>query len=81
MKLSAFAVVHERGDVSAVLDDPLVHSYSGKQLILTYVSRQALMDHFRIPGDSGITLAQWNSGGRPKSRRVLAHHRGEVRAR
>ena len=60
MKLSAFAVVHERGDVSAVLDDPLVHSYSGKQLILTYVSRQALMDHFRIPGDSGITLAQWN---------------------
>jgi hypothetical protein len=60
MKLSAFAVVHERGDASAVLDNPLVHCYSGKQLILTYVSRQALMDYFRVPGDSRVTLAQWN---------------------
>jgi len=59
MKLSAFAVVHERGDASAVFDDPLVHCYSGKQLILTYVSRQALMDYFRVPGDSRVTLAQW----------------------
>jgi hypothetical protein len=60
MKLSHFAVVHARGGASATLDDPLVHCFGDKQVVLTYVSRQALMDYFRVPGDRRITLAQWN---------------------
>jgi hypothetical protein len=55
-----FAVVHERGSASALFDDPLVHCYAGKQIVLAYISRQALEDYFRIPGDVRITLAQWN---------------------
>jgi hypothetical protein len=55
-----FAVVHERPDASVFLDDPLVHCHAGRQLILSYVSRQALMDYFRIPGGVHITLQQWN---------------------
>jgi hypothetical protein len=60
MKLSMFAVVHARGDASTFLDDPLVHCYAGNQLVLTYISRQALMDYFGVPGDSRISLQQWN---------------------
>jgi hypothetical protein len=60
MTLSHFAVVRARGGASAILDDPLVHCFADKQVVLTYVSRQALMDYFRIPGDRRITLAQWN---------------------
>jgi hypothetical protein len=60
MKLSHFAVVHERGGAAAMLDDPLVHCFADKQVVLTYVSRQALMDFFQVPGDRLITLAQWN---------------------
>ena len=60
MKLSHFAVVHARDGASAILDDPLVHCFDDKQLVLTYVSRQALMDYFQVPGDRCITLAQWN---------------------
>jgi hypothetical protein len=60
MKLSHFAVVHARGGASIVLDDPLVHCFADKQVVLTCVSRQALMDHFHVPGDRRITLAQWN---------------------
>jgi hypothetical protein len=48
-KHSAFAAAHEPGDASALLDDPLVHCYSGKQLVLTYISRQTLMDYFPGP--------------------------------
>lgn len=60
MKLSHFAVVHARGGASTMLDDPLVHCFADKQVVLAYVSRQALMDYFRVPGDRRITLAQWN---------------------
>jgi hypothetical protein len=60
MTLSIFAVVHRRDNASALFDDPLVHCYAGKQIVLTYISRQALEDYFRIPGDERITLAQWN---------------------
>ena len=59
MMLSMFAVAHERGDASVFLGDPLVHCYAGKQLVLTYVSRVALKDYFRIAGDTRITLQQW----------------------
>jgi hypothetical protein len=60
MKLSEYNVVHARGDASVFLDDPLIHCQAGKQLVLAYVSRQALMDYFRVPGDVKITLEQWN---------------------
>jgi hypothetical protein len=60
MKQSMFAVVSARDDASAFLDDPLVGCYAGKQIVLAYISRQALMDYFRIPGDRHITLRQWN---------------------
>jgi hypothetical protein len=60
MKLSKFSVVHERGDAAPLLDDPLIHCQFNRQLVLAYVSRTALMDYFRIPGDKRITLQQWN---------------------
>ena len=60
MKLSMFSVVHERGDTAPLLDDPLIHCQATRQLVLAYVSRTALMDYFRIPGDKRITLQQWN---------------------
>jgi len=60
MPLSQFAVVHERGDTAPLIDSPLVHCYAGKQLVLTYIAREALMDYFRIPGDTKITLQHWN---------------------
>ena len=59
MRLSDFNVVHGRDDVSA-LDDPLVHCFDGKQVVLAYVARQALMDYFRIAGNQAVTLRQWN---------------------
>ena len=60
MKLTDFAVVQARGGSSALLDDPLVRCFAGKQIVLVFVSRQALMDYFRVPGDSKITHQQWN---------------------
>jgi hypothetical protein len=60
MKLSRFAVVQERDRASAILEDPLVHCFDDKQVVLTYVSRQALIDYFHLPRDRHITLAQWN---------------------
>ena len=60
MKLSMFSVVHERGDTAPLLDDPLIHCQAARQLVLAYVSRAALMDYFRIPGDKRITLQKWN---------------------
>src|SRR5258708_5306047 len=60
MKLSNFNVVHARPEAAVYLDDPLVHCFAGDQVVLAYVSRQALMDYFQIPGDRIITLAQWN---------------------
>ena len=50
MSLSSFAVVHERGDAAPMLDDPLAHCLAEKQTVLAYISRQALMDYFQIPG-------------------------------
>jgi hypothetical protein len=60
MKLSNFNVVHARPEAAVILDDPLVHCFAGDQIVLAYVSRQALMDYFQVPGDRRITLAQWN---------------------
>ena len=60
MILSMFSVVHKRGDVAPLLDDPLIHCQAGGKLVLAYVSRTALMDYFRVPGDRRITLRQWN---------------------
>jgi hypothetical protein len=60
MKLSNFNVVHARPEAAVILDDPLIHCFAGSQIVLAYVSRQALMDYFQVPGDRRITLAQWN---------------------
>lgn len=60
MKLSSFSVVHARGDAAATIDDPLVHCFAGNQIVLAYVSREALMDYFHIPGERRITLKEWN---------------------
>lgn len=57
MKLSTFVVVYACQDS---LNGPLVHCYADKQLVLTYVAREALQDYFRIPGDMRITPEQWN---------------------
>jgi hypothetical protein len=57
MKLLMFAVVHAH---DGAFDDPLVHCHAGDQLVLAYISRQALMDYFRVPGDKPITTRQWN---------------------
>jgi len=43
-----------------MLDDPLIHCFAGNQIVLAYVSRQALMDYFRIAGDRKIPLKDWN---------------------
>ena len=60
MSLSSFMVVHARGADSPMFDDPLVHCFAEKQIVLAYISRQALMDYFQIPGDRRITLKDWN---------------------
>ena len=57
MALSDFAVVYARDDY---LDDPLVHCYDGKQLILAFIARAALEDYFHIPGDRRMTLRERN---------------------
>jgi hypothetical protein len=59
MTLTGFGVV--QAAYGSRIGDPLVHCYDGKQLVLAYVERQALMDYFRIPGGASITLAGWNS--------------------
>jgi hypothetical protein len=60
MKLSQFAVVQERDGTSAILDDALVHCFDDNQLVLAYVSQDALMDYFQVPRDRRVTLAEWN---------------------
>lgn len=59
VKLSTFSVVYERGDSAPLLDDPLIHCKAGQQLVLAFVSRNALMDYFHIH-DERIPLHQWN---------------------
>ena len=60
MNLSDFSVVHARPEAANFLDDPLIHCYAGDQVVLTYVSREALMDYFQVSGDKRLTLQQWN---------------------
>lgn len=60
MTLANFTVEYERGDAAQRLDDPLVRCHSGKQIVLTDIERNALEDYFRVPGDTRISLAQWN---------------------
>jgi hypothetical protein len=59
MALEHFAVVHERGG-SPLFSNPLVHAFDGCQLVLAFVDRAALRDHFRIPGDVRLTIRDWN---------------------
>ena len=59
VKLSTFSVVSERPDAAPLLDDPLIHCQAGQQLVLAFVSRNALMDYFHIR-DERIPLHQWN---------------------
>jgi len=61
VKLSTFSVVYERGDAAPLLDDPLIHCQADQQLVLAFVSRNALMDYFHIH-DERIPLHQWNLG-------------------
>jgi hypothetical protein len=60
MQLSSFEVAHARGDAGLIIDDPLIRCFAGDQMVLAYVSRQALMDYFRVPGDQRISLNEWN---------------------
>ena len=59
VKLSTFSVVSERPDAAPLLDDPLIHCQAGQQLVLAFVSRNALMDYFHIR-DERIPLHQWD---------------------
>jgi hypothetical protein len=50
MALSDFAVVHARTDGEAhTIDEPLIHCFDGRQLVLAFVARTALADYFRMP--------------------------------
>jgi hypothetical protein len=60
MKLSSYAVVHERGEGSPMFDNPLVHCFAGSKIVLAYIDRQALMDYFEIPGERRLSLRDWN---------------------
>jgi hypothetical protein len=60
MQLSSFAVVRKRGDAALLIDDPLIYCFAGDQIVLAYISRQALMDYFRVPGDRRISRQDWN---------------------
>lgn len=43
-----------------MFDDPLIHCFANKQIVLVYVAREALMDYFQIPGERHLTLSDWN---------------------
>jgi len=58
MALSKFVVAPARGD--GATGNPHIRCHAGRQLVLTDVSEVALEDYFRVPGDAGITLQQWN---------------------
>ncbi len=60
MRRSSFVVARERGDASRMLGDPLVFCFAEKQMVLTYIGRQALTDYFQIPGPRRLTLKDWN---------------------
>ncbi len=60
MTLTSFEIAHARGDAAPMLGDPLVRCESNRQLVLAYISQQALRDYFRIPGDRQISLEKWN---------------------
>jgi hypothetical protein len=59
MALSNFAVVRDT-NASQLFGDPLIHCHDGAQLILAFVSRQALNDYFQVPGDLRRALDEWN---------------------
>jgi hypothetical protein len=81
--LSEFAVVHERGSVGRPNhDDPLIHCFDGKQLVLlVFVLRPALDDYFHVR-DQPRTLEQWNivfESNRAAFEKIIAakYERGE----
>jgi hypothetical protein len=57
MKLSNFNVVHARPEAAVILDDPPVHCFAGDQIVLAYVARQALMDHFKVRDERCVATA------------------------
>jgi hypothetical protein len=81
MKLSDFIVVHARGEAAQSLDDPIIHCFAGEQVVLVYVSRQALMDYFQVPGDRRISLRKWNLVVDRNMELLKTNRRGKVRLR
>jgi hypothetical protein len=82
MKLSNFNVVHARPEAAVILDDPPVHCFAGDQIVLAYVARQALMDHFKVPDERCVATAacpRASEAGPRAERRVVAGPRGLVR--
>jgi hypothetical protein len=82
LSLSDFTVVHQRGEGGSNFDYPLIHCFDGKQIVLAFISRQALDDYFRVPGDQRRTLQQWNlvaESNRPAFEKVIAakYERGD----
>jgi len=50
-------VVHARTDGEEhTVDEPLIHCFDGKQLVLTFVGRTALADYFRMARAYGQTF-------------------------
>jgi hypothetical protein len=58
MALSDFAVVHARTDGEEhTVDEPLIHCFDGKQLVLAFVERTALADYFRLARRPGMRVS------------------------
>ena len=58
MALSSFAVVHARTDGEEhTIDEPLIHCFDGKQLVLAFVERTALADYFSMARRPGMRVS------------------------
>ena len=58
MALSDFAVVDARTDGEEhTVDEPLIHCFDGKQLVLAFVGRTALADYFRMARRPGMRVS------------------------
>ena len=58
MALSGFAVVHARTDGEEhTVDEPLIHCFDGKQLVLAFVERTALADYFSMARRPGMRVS------------------------
>jgi len=53
-------VVHARTDGEEhTVDEPLIHCFDGKQLVLAFVGRTALADYFRMARVYGFSEEHW----------------------